>query len=102
MDLFEKETIINFNEGEQEAEIYSCTSSIWTKCVKAGLKLKKTTTINDKIISKTYTCPKGYIKIKKPHKSNQSPEQREASRKRMIALAEKRKNEKQHIESASS
>ena len=38
MSKIEKETIINWNEAEADALIYSCSYSIWKKCEEMGLQ----------------------------------------------------------------
>ena len=81
----EKETIIIFNEAEANATIYSCTSAIWNRCEKLGLK----PTNEIKRISKTYECPKKWIKIRKPRKLTEAD--LEKLRERGRALAQHRK-----------
>ena len=73
MTRYEKETIILFNEEEANASIYSCASSIWKKCEKLGLKpTEVTNNRGSKAISKTYECPKSWIKIRKPRKLSEA------------------------------
>lgn len=55
MTAIERETIINFNMEEAEAEIYSCYPPIWHKCEKLGLKPKNIGKNQEgEVISKTY------------------------------------------------
>lgn len=76
MSAIEHETIINFNAEETEAQIYSCQHYMWNRCEKLGLQAKDIRKDqNGEIISKTYYCPKKWIKIRKPR--DISLEQRE-------------------------
>jgi hypothetical protein len=67
MTKYEKETIINFNEDEDTATIYSCSQKIWNKCEKVGSKLIDTNLDSDgNIVSKTYATDKKQISLRKP------------------------------------
>lgn len=69
MELEDKETVIDFNMAEEEANIFSCMSRIWTKCEKVGLKpYKQHKDSRGEIYAKEYKCPQKWIKIHKPHK----------------------------------
>lgn len=77
MTPIEKETIVNFNEEEDFAEVYSCQKFIWTKCEKLGMKL--TSTVKNKegtIISKTYECPKKWIRFIKTREYSEEHKER--------------------------
>tara|TARA_B100000315_G_scaffold237660_1_gene254638 strand:- start:171 stop:506 length:336 start_codon:yes stop_codon:yes gene_type:complete len=64
---YEKETIISFNEEEDMATIYSCSSSIWNKCKKLGLKQIDSFKDSDgNIISKTFEIEKRLVSFRKP------------------------------------
>tara|TARA_Y100000031_G_C8070063_1_gene314714 strand:+ start:210 stop:524 length:315 start_codon:yes stop_codon:yes gene_type:complete len=67
MTKYEKETIISFNEEEDKATIYSCSSSIWNKCKKLGLKqIDSSKDSKEKIISKTFEIEKKLVSFRKP------------------------------------
>lgn len=87
MEGVERETTINFNAIEKTAEIYSCMRNIWNMCEKAGLQPIKTyyETVNGEklAVSKTYECPKGWVKIRKPKKCNMTEEQKVVFKERM-------------------
>jgi hypothetical protein len=63
---WERETIINFNEEELMASIYTCSKSVIKRCEKLGLKLVDNVTDGDQVISKTFEIPKKLVKITKP------------------------------------
>ena len=92
MTLIEKETIINFNEQEDKATVYSCTSSIWTKCKKLRLEpVEVTRNESGRITNKTYEMPKAWINIRKPVKRKLTTERMAELRKQGLALLQKRK-----------
>lgn len=68
---YEQETIINFNEEEKTASVYTYNKAIIKMLDKLCLafpdmfKLTKIETYG-KHISKSYVIPKKYVKIKKP------------------------------------
>ena len=82
---YEQETIILYNAGEKNAEVYTADKSVMKRldslCVEYPdiYKVKKSDST-----SKTYSVPKSYISYRKPRKL--SSEQRELARKRMIEL----------------
>mgnify|MGYP000218079202 CR=1 FL=1 len=62
----EKETIINFSENDDTANVYSCSKKIWNKCEKVGSKLIDTNLDSDgNIVSKTYETAKKNISFRK-------------------------------------
>ncbi len=63
----EKETIINFSENDDTANVYSCSKKIWNKCEKNGYDLIDTCLDSDgNVISKTYKTGKKNISFRKP------------------------------------
>ena len=64
----EQETIVNFNQAEDTAYIYTC-SKIWIKHFEKVLKLKPTTIHS---YGREYECPKAWIR--KPRKTRQLSE----------------------------
>jgi hypothetical protein len=77
LSLEEKETNINYNDGEKEARIYSCNPALIRKldklCEDFPEQFKKTK--EDKY-SKWYIIPKKFVRIGKP--VNITEEQRKA------------------------
>ena len=66
---YEQETIINFNQGEDIAYIYTC-SKAWMRHFEKVLKLKPTTKYS---YAREYECPKAWIKKpRKPRKLSES------------------------------
>ena len=86
---FERETVINYNKEEPMAIVYTVDPSVWRKCERLGLKLKRIEYAQDKesVISKEFECPKGWIKIRKPRVL--SPEAREKLIERGKLLSQK-------------
>jgi hypothetical protein len=77
----EKETIINFSENDDTANVYSCSKKIWNKCEKNGYDLIDTNLdSNGNIISKTYEIEKRLVSFRKPRVL--SDEHKEKLRKR--------------------
>ena len=75
----EKETIINFNEEEPRASIYSCTRSVWKRCEKLGLEvIRVDQDRRGRIVSKEYYFPKSWIKIQRPRRVSQEQRKRSA------------------------
>ncbi len=63
----EKETIINFNEENDTATVYSCDQKVWNKCEKNGYKLIDTCLDSDgNVISKSYETDKKQISFRRP------------------------------------
>ncbi len=86
---YERETIINYNEAEGTASVYTCSHPLKSKLSKlsstsSDIKLER----QDKY-SVTYSVPKAWIRITKPQKYNLTDEQRAEYRERMKKLREK-------------
>ena len=67
MNRLETETIINFNDEDDFAEIYSCQAKIWTRMKRMGIEpveVKKG--YNGKVIYKTFQVPVKWVVIRKP------------------------------------
>ena len=67
-DKFERETVINFNELEDEATMISLSPKEWDRMKKAGIKPSQKT--ND---CRWYKIPKDWIRVKKPGKPRGKP-----------------------------
>lgn len=81
----EKETVINFNEEEPQALIYSCSRSIWKRCEKLGLNpVNVIRNTKGRVISKEYECPRGWVKIRKPRRVSQTQREKSAETMRML------------------
>lgn len=69
---YEQETIINFNEDESTAELYTCSPIMMRKLdklVEANpevYRIKSEDFSYGELISKTYIFPKGLITLRKP------------------------------------
>lgn len=69
MEAMEKETVINFNEKEDEASFYTCNQGWMIKMERLGLKSTETTHFkNGRIHAKEYLFPKSWVKIRKTRK----------------------------------
>ncbi len=64
----EQETIINFNEAEEVAEIYTASKLVADRLTKSGLKPTKTEKMEGEICSWYFSMPKWAIRVK-PGKS---------------------------------
>lgn len=87
---YEKETIINFNEGEQLASVYTYSRRLQNK-------LNKLVDVNPDISIKcqddectTYIVPKKWIKVSPPRQVNYTDEQKAAMAERLAAAREKK------------
>lgn len=81
----ERETIINWNDEEDYAVVYSCHRTIWTKMRKLGIKPVRV----EKGDGKEYKIPKSWIKINKPKKRKFSKKHLENLRERMRQIGKK-------------
>ncbi|MFC1955550.1 hypothetical protein ACFLWZ_03315 [Chloroflexota bacterium] len=70
---YEQETIINFNQGEDTAYIYTCSKS-WMNHMEKVLGLKPT---EKHSYAREYECPKAWIR--KPHKPRRLSEEQKKS-----------------------
>ena len=74
---YEQETIINFNQGEDTAYIYTC-SKAWMNHFEKVLKLKPTEVHS---YAREYECPKAWIrKPRKPRKMSEEQKRKLAQR----------------------
>ena len=82
---YEKETIINFNAGDQTATLYTRDPAIIRKIDALVIEYPDTyKCIGETDIDKTYEMPKSFVSYRKPRRL--SDEQREAAKKRMNTL----------------
>ena len=82
---YEKETIINFNAGDQTAALYTRDPAIIRKIDALVIEYPDTyKCIGETDIDKTYEMPKSFVSYRKPRRL--SDEQREAAKKRMNTL----------------
>lgn len=63
---YEKETIINFNQDEATANIYTCDSAWIRKLDKLAQNDTRITIESEDENSKTYNIPKKWVKVHKP------------------------------------
>lgn len=90
---YERETIINFDEG-------SPTASVYTHNRRLQNKLNKLVDVNPNISvhcqdeeSVTYIVPKNWIKVSPPRQVNYTDEQKAAMAERLAAAREKKAGE---------
>ena len=70
---YEQETIINFNQAEDTAYIYTC-SKVWMRHFEKVLNLKSTDVHS---YAREYECPKAWIKKpRKPRKLSENHKQK--------------------------
>ena len=67
---YEQETIINFNNDEQEASIYTASPQMMRKLDALAAAYPEQTEV-----SKTYSCEKHLINLRKPRKVNEEHSQ---------------------------
>lgn len=90
--LTEKETIILFNEGEKQAECYTCNIALMNKLDKLCENFNYFIRVAENEFSKTYTFPKKYITIRKPKELTE--EERKKTALRLKEYHAKMKNQK--------
>ena len=82
---YEKESIINYNAGEQTATVYTRDKTVMRKLDKLVADFPDTyKLINQTDIDKTYSMPKSYVTYRKPRKLSDG--QREQARQKMIKI----------------
>ena len=87
---YERETIINFNEAEPTANVYTCNRRLQNKLNKLiGVnpdisELRK----DDEAV--TYRVPKNWIKVSPPRQVNYTDEQKAAMAERLAAARDKK------------
>ena len=62
----ERETIINFNEGEDTAYIYTCNQRWMRQLEKYGFKADREYAIKGRVYAKEFEVPKELIRIPRP------------------------------------
>ena len=85
---YEKETIVNYNESEDTATVYTCSPSLIRKLKKLGYSI-----VSEDKASFTFKCPKRCISFRSPKKRQSKPMSEETKEKIKKARAE-RKNAK--------
>ena len=70
MDLtkYEKETVVVFNEAEQDAELYTASQTVMRKMDELVKNDSRFSVVSEDEVSKTYKFPKKYFKVRKPSK----------------------------------
>ena len=82
---YEKESIINYNAGEQTATVYTRDKTVMRKLDKLVADFPDTyKLINQTDIDKTYSMPKSYVTYRKPRKLSDA--QREQARQKMVPV----------------
>jgi hypothetical protein len=78
----ERETVINFNEEENFATIYTASQPMINKCIKAGYEKIKEYVNSGEVIAMTFKLPKGFVSLR-TKKREYSQETREKMVNRM-------------------
>ena len=79
---YEMETIVNYNEDEAEASIYTASKNVMRKLDNLCERYPDTyRCIDREDYQATYRCPKGYINFKKPRSAAQVEAARAAASK---------------------
>ena len=81
---YETEMVMTFNDGDENAIVYTCHKRIMTRLEKLGIKPIKVDKNSGRVVSATYHAPKTWIKIAPIKKV--SDERREVSRAAMKRL----------------
>lgn len=77
---YEQETIINYNQEEKTATIYTCDRSLISKLNKLSEKDSTIIETNGDEYSRTYTLPKKYISVKIPRQLSEEQRHKLAER----------------------
>ena len=86
---YERETIVNYNDGEDFATIYTASKFTMAKCEKLGYKIIEKCTKGGEVVAVTFKCPKNLISFrKKREKKVLTEEQKKAFLDRMNAVRE--------------
>lgn len=96
MTNYERETIINYNDEEKIAEVYTCNKALMRKLDKFCISHPDTyKLIKQDDESKTYEFPKKLVSIRTPRPPStriMSDEQKQAARDRLAKMRENKKN----------
>lgn len=87
---YERETIINFNEAEPTANVYTCNRRLQNKLNKligVNPDISELRKDNEAV---TYRVPKNWIKVSPPRQVNYTDEQKAAMAERLAAAREKK------------
>jgi len=76
LSLLEQETIINYNNAEKEASVYTCDPALMTKLERLAKRDSHIKLESQDKYSKTYSCPKKTIKIHVAPKLSEEERQR--------------------------
>ena len=92
----ERETIINFNEEEQEARIYTFNKALQTRLRKLSSERPKDCCLDpdDRLTGNgaaAFIVPKRWVKVAPPRTVTMSEEQAEAARERLKVAREAKK-----------
>lgn len=90
---YERETIINFNEGEQVASVYTHSRKLQNKLNKLVPERPDIKIVNQGDEWAEYEVPKSWIKVSPPRQVNYTDEQKAAMAERLAAAREKKAGE---------
>ena len=74
----ERETIITYNQGPDEAHIFTCDPVLMRHLESKGVRPERIETAGGRISAKEYRVPKRWVKVNPPRQVTES--QREAAR----------------------
>lgn len=77
---YERESIINYNNEEKVAQVYTCNESLQRKLDKLCEGYSECKCINSDDYSKTYIIPKKWVKIRPPKKLSEETKQQLSAR----------------------
>ena len=90
---YEKETIINFNEAEQTATVYTYSRRLQNKLNKLVGENPDISVLCGDDECTTYIVPKKWIKVSPPRQVNYTDEQKAAMAERLAAARDKKAGE---------
>ena len=90
---YERETIINFNEGEQTASVYTYNRKLQNKLNKLVGENPDISVAHQDEECTTFIVPKKWIKVSPPRQVNYTDEQKAAMAERLAAARGKKAGE---------
>lgn len=75
---YERETVISFNEKEDTATVYTCSTQVKNRLKELSLKSSDIYRVKEDEYSQTYIIPKKIIKFSLPRKLSEEEKQKRA------------------------
>jgi len=76
---YERETVITFNDAEQEARVYTCSPVMLRKMDSMVKNCPGIWVEKQDEVSKTYICPKRLVSVRKPPRLSDEQRQKMAA-----------------------